>query len=208
MSTMRGILSICAAVFGGCVAQFTLDGEEVTELKMKPDREVAFLLANDDIVDAKRFQYVYATDSTDGILGKGTRTVAQTGEVSEFRGFLHMTEIDSLFLREGRWQCWAGGGTLVNMREEDAVRVMSPSHPGFWIVGASQRRQSGIPFCGFLPDSTITEIKANKVSLVGTVVLVAISTGVVALAAVGLAGGGLLLVRIRPGFTLCNVTQP
>ena len=178
-ASIIGVLVLCVTLFGGCFTQFALDGEDVSELKMTPDRKVAFFLVNDDVVDAKRFQYVYGTDSADGILGKGTRTVPLTGEVSEFRDFLPMKELDSLSLREGGWHCWVRGGTLVSMREADAIRVTPSTHPGFWIVGASQRGRPGILFRGFLPDSTIAEVKVDRVSLVGTVVMVAISTFVV-----------------------------
>lgn len=174
-----GLLLVCVTLFGGCFTQFALDSEEVTELKMTPDRKVAFFLVNDDVVDAKRFQYVYGTDSADGMLGKGTRTVTLTGEVSEFRDFLPMKEIDSLSMKEGWWHCWVRGGTLVSIREADAIRVTPSTHPGFWIVGAERRGHPGILFRGFLPDSTIAEVKVDRVSLVGTVVMVAISTFVV-----------------------------
>ena len=174
------VLSLCSTVFGGCIAQFTLDQEEVGELKNTPDQKVSFFLANDDVVDAKQVQYVSASDSTDGILGKGTRTVTRTRESSDFRGFLPVAVIDSLSLRNLRWQCYVRDGTVVGMSEEDAIRV-TPSHdPGFWIVGGTRRRHSGELFRGFLPDSAIVKVKGDKLSVLGTVGGVAILTILIA----------------------------
>lgn len=173
-----GVVLPCVMLFGGCfAAQFALDPEEIVELKKEPDQTVAFFLANDEVLDAYPGQYVAATDSTEGILGQGTRKANLTGEVSDFRGFLPKAQIDTMSLNGGQWQCLVRDGTVVNMLEVEAIVVKPSSQSGFWIAGASQRGgPHKVRFHGFLPDSAIAEVKVNRVSAAGIAVTVAVFT--------------------------------